>query len=286
MDPQPLVIDVTDESFEADVIEASHEVPIVVDFWAPWCGPCRTLGPLLEHLTQEADGDFRLAKVDIDQNPAIAGSLSIQSIPFVMGFRDGAVVHQFVGAQSEGVVRQFLERLLPDQTERLVKEAEAILAQGDATTAETILRQALEDRPSHTGANLGLARILADDGRDEEAEQIIGRIAATGERGDEIEKLAAQLRTRRGGNADEADLRDRIARNPKDLTARLALGHCLVAAQKNREALEEYLEVVRLDRDYEDAAARKAMLDIFVLLGNEDPLVDEYRRRLSQLLYS
>lgn len=286
MDPKPHVIDVTDASFESAVLEASHEVPVLVDFWAPWCGPCQTLGPLLESLAQESAGDFLLAKVDIDQNPAIAGSLGVQSIPFVMAFRDGAIVNQFVGAQSEAVVRQFLERLLPDQADRLVGEAESLADQGEAAPAEARFRQALEQRPQHARATLGLARLLADDAREEEAELLVGTVAASGDTGAALEHLAAELRTRRGGEQDESTLRERIARDPGDLAARVALGHTLAAAKRSRDALAEFLEVVRLDRDYEDAAARKAMLDIFTLLGNDDPLVDEYRRQLAQILYS
>lgn len=286
MESLPAVIDVTDATFEAEVIEASREVPVVVDFWAPWCGPCRTLGPLLEKLARESEGGFRLAKVDIDQSPVVARELQIQSIPFVMAFREGQVVNEFVGAQPENTVRQFLDRVLPDAADGLTAEGEALGAAGRIADAEERFRSALEKKPRHPRAALGLAHVLAASDREEEAAQLLETVTADGEIGGEIERLSARLRMGVESGDDETTLRAALETNPGDLAARLALGRRLAAEGRHEEALAAFLESVRRDREYEDAAARKAMLDIFTLLGRENPVVDEYQRRLSQVLFS
>ncbi len=283
---QRAVIDVSDATFEAEVIDASHTLPIVVDFWAPWCGPCRTLGPLLEKLARDSDGAFRLAKVDIDQNQGIAQALKIQSIPFVLAFRDGQVASEFVGAQPENVVRQFLDRILPDEADRLSTEGDALATAGDATRAEERFRAALEARPRHPRATLGLARILAASDRADQATTLLEAVAVDGEIGAEIDRLFAEIRMQTSNSGDEASLRAKLDQNAGDLSAGLELGHILASSGRHEEALAVFLEGVRRDRDFEDGAARKAMLDIFTLLGRENDLVDEYQRKLSQVMYS
>ncbi|MDG2308249.1 MAG: thioredoxin [Candidatus Binatia bacterium] len=283
---ETVVIDVTDATFEAEVIEASHRVPIVVDFWAPWCGPCRTLGPLLEKLAAGSGGGFRLAKVDIDQNKVIAQALSIQSIPFVLAFRDGQVVNEFVGAQPESVVRQFIERILPDEADDLTSEGEALTAAGSAADAEVKFASALQLRPRHPRATLGLARVFAATNRVDEATELLQTVTASGELGVEFERLSAELRMQGTGAEDEATLRATLEANPKDLAAGLALGRLLASSGRPEEALAVFLEGVKYDRNFEDAAARKAMLDLFTLLGRENPIVDEYQAKLSQVIYS
>ncbi len=279
----PAVIDVTDATFETEVLEASKSTPIVVDFWAPWCGPCKTLGPLLEKLATEPGGGFRLAKIDIDQNPAIAQALRIQSIPFVVAFRDGQPVSEFVGAQPENVVRQFLGRVLPDEADRAAQAGDSASAASDA---EAHYRRALELRPRHPRASLGLARILASVDRADDARAALEGVVADGEIGAAIERLEAELRMRGESNGDEAALRASLERDPADLAAGLALGRLLSATGRHEEALAVLLDGVKRDRAYEDAAARKAMLDLFTLLGRDHPLVDEYQRKLSQVMFS
>jgi len=278
------VVDVTDATFEAEVIEASRRQPVVVDFWAPWCGPCRTLGPLLERLARESGGAFRLAKVDIDQNPAVAQALSIQSIPFVVAFRDAQVVSEFVGAQPESTVRQFLTRVLPDEADGLAGEGEALGAAGKQADAEDRFRRALELHPRHPRATLGLAHILAAGDREDEAAQLLSTVTADGELGAEIDRLAARLRMR--GDDDEATLRTRLGKDPGDLATQLALGRLLAGDGRHEEALATFLEIISRDREFEDGAARKAMLDVFTLLGRDHPLVDEYQRKLAQVMFS
>lgn len=284
----PAVIDATDASFEADALDASHQCPIVVDFWAPWCGPCQTLGPLLERLARESQGGFRLVKVDIDQNPMTARAFGVQSIPFVAALREGEVVNEFVGAQPESVVRQFLERVLPDEADDLATRGEQARLAGQSEEAESLFREALGLRPGQAMAAFGLAQIQADAGKTEEALQTLDAVVPEGAIGAEAQRLAARLRLANGENetTDASSLRATVASDPANLEATLALGHIESAAGRHQEALALFLEVVRRDRNFEEGAARKAMLDIFTVLGRENPLVEDYQRRLSGILFA
>jgi len=278
------VIDATDADFERAVIEGSKQVPVVVDFWAPWCGPCRSLGPLLERLAEEHAGKVVLAKVNIDENPALAAAFRIQSIPMVIGLRDGAVVDQFVGALPESGVRDFLARLLPSPGEELAQRGAELLAAGQTAEAEAVLRRALELDPRADAALIGLARLLAERDDDAEALALLDRVGP-GARRQEADRLAAALRIRQSGAGDEAGLRARVDANPDDLEARFALAQSLAAGGKHGDALEQYLGVVQRDRSFHDDGARKAMLDIFDLLGPGNELADRYRSELAKVLF-
>jgi putative thioredoxin len=285
----PIVIDVSDDAFEREVIERSYERPVVVDFWAPWCGPCRTLGPLLERVTTEHGGAVILAKVDIDQSPRVAGAFGIRSIPAVIAFRDGKVASEFVGAQPESAVRAFFAALLPTEADRLAREGETLAAGGDAAAAEEKLNAALARDARHPNALLALARLYADTGRLDDALPLLGRLPPDGPLAREGDRLAAEIRTRRGaGDAegDDAALRARLTADPADLDARLALGRLLAGRGDYEPALQELLEVVRRDRRHDDEAARKAMLDVFELLGARHPLAERYRSELARVLFS
>lgn len=281
----PHVIEVTEETFEKEVIERSQQVPVVVDLWAPWCGPCRTLGPLLERLATEYAGQFVLAKINVDENPLIAQAFRVQSIPLVVAIRNGQVVGQFLGAQPEPKVRDFLAALLPSDADRLAAQAAARLAAGKVAEAEALFRKALEQDPRSGSALVGLARILLQRGEEEEATTLLDRVEP-GPWRTEADRLLAELRLKQVEAADEATLRQRLAENPGDLAARLELGKLLAARGQYREALEELLEVVRRDRNFQDQAARKAMLDIFQVLGSGNELVEHYRSELAKILFS
>lgn len=280
----PWVIDVTDRDFEAQVIERSKAVPVVVDFWAPWCGPCRTLGPLLERLADEHAGKFVLARVNIDENPGLAGAFRVQSIPMVIGLRDGALAAHFVGAVPESGVRDFLAQLLPSEGQQLAAEGAAQLAAGKTVEAEATFKRALESDPRADGALVGLANVLAQRGEDTEALALLERVGP-GPHRQEADRLAAALRIRQSGDFDEAELRARLAANPNDLETRFALAQALAAAGRYEEALEQYLEIVKRDRSFRDDGARKAMIDIFDLLGPGNELADRYRSELARVLF-
>jgi len=280
-----MIVDVGDRDFEREVVERSRDLPVVVDLWAPWCGPCRALGPVLERLATEQAGAFVLAKVNVDEAPALAQRLRVQSIPAVKAFRDGAVVAEFVGAQSERTVRDFLASILPSEADRLAREGERKSAAGDAPGAEAAFDAALAADARHPRALLGRARIYAASGQEPKALALVERVPPSSPVARDAERLAAQLRTRVDATGDEATLRARVAANVTDLDARLQLGRVLAARGKYDDALAELLEVVRRDPHFADDAARKAMLDLFQVLGPGDELTDRYRRELSRVLF-
>jgi putative thioredoxin len=279
------VVNTSEETFEVDVIERSKSVPVVIDFWAPWCGPCRTLGPMLERLADEYGGQFVLAKVNVDENPALAQAFQARSIPMVFGVRDGQAVSHFVGALPEAEVRDFLQRLRPSEAETLAKEAETLRASGCGDEAEANLRRALEADARCDAALLGLAGLLAERRQDEEALQLLGRIAPGTPARTEADRLGASIRVRDAGGGDEGSLRARLNQRPEDLEARFALAQLLAAASRYDEALDEYLEIVKRDRSFRDDGARKAMLDIFELLGSDNEIVERQRSALAKVLF-
>ena len=283
--PTGWVIETGDRDFETAVIERSKRTPVVVDFWASWCAPCRTLGPILERLADEQRGAFVLAKVNVDQNPGLSRALNVQSIPMVLGFRDGQVVAEFVGALPEAAVREFLAKILPGEADHLATAARQQLAEGETGRAEGTFRQALDLDARCGPALLGLAGILADRREYVEALQLLDRVGPGPARPD-ADRLAAEIRIRQAGGGDEHALRAKLAADPADLATRLVLGQVLGAAARYPEALEEYLEIVRRDRAFRDGAARKAMLDIFDLLGAGNEIVDRYRSELAKVLFS
>jgi putative thioredoxin len=285
MQPAGFTIDVGDDGFASQVLERSHRTPVVVDFWAPWCAPCRALGPLLEKLAGQHAGAFLLAKVNVDQSPQVAQRYAVRSIPAVIGLRDGAIVAEFVGAQPEAIVRRFIAALLPSEADGLAKAGEALARAGNAAGAEAKLREALERDARHPRALLGLARLLGERGDCAGAlallEQIMGGEAELAE----AEKLAAQLRTSAAGAADETALRARIEASPEDLEARLQLGRALAAHARHEEAFEHLLAAVKRDPHFDDEAARKSMLDLFAVLGGDHPLTQRYRAELARALF-
>jgi putative thioredoxin len=276
------VRDVDEATFAQDVIERSRTVPVVVDFWAAWCGPCRILGPTLERLAAEGNGAFELVKVDVDRNPHLSHQYGIQGIPAVKAFRDGQVVAEFVGALPEAQVRQWLRRIVPSRADELARQGLTAEARGDTAAAERAYREALAQEARHTAAAVGLARILAERGDLAGAEALLRDHPAD----PAARRLATRLRLRAAAQGvDLGALQARLEADPRDVAAHYQLGLALAADEAYTAALDHLLEAVRLDRRYADDAARKAMIDIFNLLGDDDPRTQEYRRRLSAVLF-
>ena len=280
----PWNIEVGETNFEAEVLERSRQVPVMVDFWAPWCGPCRVLGPVLERLAEESAGAFILAKLNVDENPTIAALFQIQGIPAVKIFKDGALAGEFTGALPEEAIRQVLSRFLLSDRDKRVREGAERQEEGDRDQAEAIYREVLEQESDHSGALFHLGRLLAD--RDEtQALNLLERISLVAPERKEAEPLIARLKLKKGGGEDLSVLRQEVTRTGDDLEARFKLGQALAASDQYEEALEEFLTVVKRDREFRDDGARKAILQIFDILGNESAIVDCYRSELAKALF-
>jgi putative thioredoxin len=258
------VIEATDDNFEQVVVEGSKERPVVVDLWAEWCGPCKTLGPILEKVAAERKGAFLLAKLDVDANPIVASTFGVQSIPTVIAFRDGQPVTGFVGAYPEQAVNEFVDTLLPTEADLAAEEARAVAEAGDVDAAEAGFREALEKEPDNAEARIGLGRILAERGELDAARELVRPLLPD----PEAERVMAITRVREWASVEGPGT--------------LASAKRLAAQGKWREALDAMLASLQgEDRD----AAREAMVDIFAVLGDDDPLVQEYRRRLASALF-
>jgi putative thioredoxin len=280
------IINVTEQTFVIEVLERSQTIPVVVDFWAEWCGPCRILGPILEKLADEFNGAFILAKVDTDANPRLAMQFRIQGIPAVKAFYGGKVVNEFTGALPEPQVRKFIERLVPSTADMLAKQGFEWETNNQFPMAETNYRAALEEKPDHYPAMVGLSRTLMRLDRVDEALSILNTIpAGVAERPVAEAMMATAQFQREAAGHHEADLRAKIAANPADVPSHYALANLLAAQQRFIEAMDEFLEVVRRDRKYKDDGARKAMLALFTLMGEEQPLTRTYRQKLANTLF-
>jgi putative thioredoxin len=286
-EPAPHVVETTAASFERDAVERSREVPVVVDFWAPWCGPCRMLGPALEKLAAEYGGRFVLVKANTDDLPDAAAAFGVRGIPAVFGLRDGRVRDSFVGVLPERELRNFLDGLMPSPAEVLVADARALI-DADAAEAERKLRHAatLESNPNDATARIALAGLLARTGRADEARALVEELRRRGYLEPEAERLEAELvlqeSAREAGPLDAARAAAEAA--PGDLHAQFRLAEALAATGRHADALGVALTLVERDRAGVGEEARKLMLAVFNLLPPDSELAADYRRQLSFVL--
>jgi len=263
----PNVIEVTDQDFGTAVLEESKRRPVVVDFWAEWCQPCRLIGPVLERLAQESNGEFLLAKLDVDANPEASAAFRIQSIPAVKAFRDGRLLNEFIGAIPEQAIRQWLKAVVPSEADRLAARGEEAEREGRAGESERLYRKALEEEPEHVGALLGRGRLAAARGDLEEARSLLQPLRPD----PEAERLLAAIEV--SGWAEPSP----NGEGP------LQRGQRAAAEGRYREALEAFLAEVQGEQNRDDA--RDAMIKLFAVLGEDDPLTAEYRRKLAMALF-
>lgn len=277
--------DVGSDNFQQVVIEGSRTAPVVVDFWAEWCGPCRVLKPILEKLADEFQGRFILAKVNADQHQELAARFGVRGIPSVKAVVDGRVVDEFSGAIPEAAVREFLARVIPSPAEKLRRKAGELRAAGDTAGALQVLAEASGLDPANEQVRLDAAEILLDLDQAEEARRLLDSLSPAAKGEERAQRLQARLAFAAAGQGtdDEQTLRARIATAPDDMEARQKLANLLVAAGRHAEGMDELLEMIRRDRGWNGEAARKTMLAVFNVLGG-GPLVSEYRRRLASAL--
>ncbi len=281
------VIDVDEETFSTEVLERSKSIPVLVDFWAPWCGPCRTLGPRLEKLAEEKAGDLILAKINADDNPNLSQTHKVRGIPAVKLFVNGQVVDEFTGALPESAIRKFLEKNTPSEADELAKKAGELATAGHLQQAESLYEQALQRDPGHYQGILGLSWVRMKSGRLDDARKIFSHLTGKAAASEGAKILRAQLAFAGDGNDDDLEpLEARLAVDPSDLETRLALARALIGRERYEQGLDQLLEIVRRDRGFQDDAGRKGVLQVFDLLGPKHPLVPTYRSKLSAVLFS
>ena len=290
--PGDLIKEGSDAGLAKDVVEASRTQPVIVDFWATWCGPCKTLGPMLERAVLAAKGKVKLVKIDIDKNPVFAGQLRVQSIPTVYAFADGRPVDGFMGAVPESQVKAFIERLVKgargggaSEADELLALAKESLEAGDVGGAAQAFAQILQDDPENLAAIGGLARVYLASGDVERAGEVAA-MAPEGAKNADLESVRAALALAKEAPAETAAFERRLAANPDDHDARLELAKALAGMGRFGEAADELLKIIEKDRDWNDGAARKQLLQVFEAAGPTSDVAKQGRRRLSSILFS
>jgi len=287
-----VIKDTTTQAFAKDVIQESQKQPVLVDFWAPWCGPCKQLTPVLEKVVRAAKGKAKLVKMNIDEHPAIPGQMGIQSIPAVIAFVQGQPVDGFLGALPESQVVGFIERLIKDKVggeeADLLKTADAALVDGDPAGAADLYAQILAQDAGNIHALAGLARCYVEGGAIEQAKQTLALVpeAKRNEAPVAAARAALELAEQATSLGPIAELEEKVATNPKDYQARFDLALALNAQNKREAALDHLLDIVRRDRKWNDDGARKQLVQLFEAWGPTDEATLAGRRRLSSILFS
>ncbi len=278
--------DVTAETFQSQVIDASHQAPVLVDFWATWCGPCQTLMPLLTRLAEDYQGQFLLAKVEIDQQQQLAAHFGVRSVPTVKLVKNGQIVDEFTGALPEGEIRAFLDKHIEKESDRRMQQAVTFYEQGETEQALQQMQQIILDDDKNMQNRIIFAETLIKEQRYEDARQLLNSLSMDVQMTPEVSALYAQLEFNETltGADDIESLQKRIEADPKDSEARYQLSAHYLSRDNYEAAMEQLLEIVKRDRSYNDDAGRKGLLRIFELLGNSGELVSKYRRLLAQAL--
>ena len=281
------MIDVTLSTFERDVIDASMEVPVLIDFWAPWCGPCKALGPVLERLEREYGGRWKLVKVNADVNPELVASFNLKSIPYAVAFVDGNAVAQFMGAQPEPYVRTFLDRIIPDPGAIEHRCAREALVKGHTAAAEDHLGNAIALDPANDGARLDMMGLLLDREDLGGARAHLSLLSPRAEQQSGYGTVMARMEAAEvAASLPPADILQRRVRiDEDDLQARLALADLHIARRDFALALEQLYQITRRDRGFNADVGRRKMLDVFEMAAAEEALVSEYRSKLSAILF-
>lgn len=287
-----IVVDSTDEAFEKDVIAASAKTPVIVDFWAPWCGPCKQLGPAIEKVVREAKGAVKLVKINIDEHPYFAQQLRVQSIPAVFAFKAGRPVDAFLGALPEGDIRKFVKKLLgdkgPSPIDQALEQAKEAFDAGDAPTAAALYAQILQHEPGNAKAVAGLVKCQIAAGDLDAATAMLADLPPELAKDAEIAAAKTALDVARQGEkaGDVAPLRAKLEANPADHETRVALALALFAGSAAEEAIDQMLDLYKRDRNWNDGAARAQLVKFFEALGNTHPATIQGRRRLSSLMFA
>ena len=291
-----VIIEVITENFMSEVIEKSKETPVIVDFWAPWCEPCKQLTPVIEKIVKEKNGNVILAKMNIDESPEVAQQLKIQSIPAVMAFNDGQPIDGFIGVQPENNIAEFINKISSLKNSSTIEEnitaGKKYIDDEDLETAALVFSEILKIEPDNVSAKSLLARCLLRSEQIDEAENIINNLPADAENNQDYVSVRSEVEIVKNAknnpisNEQENEIRGNIDKNPKNHQLRLELAKLLLTKGENENAINELLKIIEFDPKWNEGEARKQLIEIFNILGNEDILVIEGRKKLSSMLFS